>query len=224
MRYQDRIRLVLVDDQDERFWLGDHRVVEDFAHPDELALDERLLTACWAWEQIELPLAGRRRPLHRAAARRRAAPDRGRRYTTTEKRNAAARLGARGAGDARPVGLVGPDPVLDALRAGAPSARPACGGTGATTPSVLLAEGYRERPPDLLEEGRLGGTSWGMGRGAAPPHLGRRDDGADAAGGQVLNAAIAAWPTLMPPSFGGTRVVDEDGRARPRASTRRRPP
>jgi hypothetical protein len=42
--------------------------------------------------------------------------------------------------------------------------------------SDLLAECYRERPPDQLEEGRLGGISWGMGRGAAPPHFGRRDD------------------------------------------------
>ena len=42
--------------------------------------------------------------------------------------------------------------------------------------SDLLAAHYRERPPDLLEEGRLGGASWGMGRGAAPPHFGRRGD------------------------------------------------
>ncbi len=51
--YRDRIPMVLVDD-DERVWLGAHRVVADFAHPDELALDERMLTACWAWEQMEL--------------------------------------------------------------------------------------------------------------------------------------------------------------------------
>jgi hypothetical protein len=32
----------------------------------------------------------------------------------------------------------------------------------------LLRSGYRARPPDALEEGRLGGSSWGTGRGAAP--------------------------------------------------------
>jgi hypothetical protein len=37
----------------------------------------------------------------------------------------------------------------------------------ATTASLLTA--YDVRGPDLLEEGRLGGMSWGMGRGAAPP-------------------------------------------------------
>ena len=35
----------------------------------------------------------------------------------------------------------------------------------------MLAREYRARPPDELEEGRLGGVSWGMGRGAAPPRL-----------------------------------------------------
>jgi hypothetical protein len=31
----------------------------------------------------------------------------------------------------------------------------------------LLRSGYRQRPADIPEEGRLGGASWGMGRGAA---------------------------------------------------------
>ena len=34
---------------------------------------------------------------------------------------------------------------------------------------LILSSRYRERPPDRLEEGRLGGGAWGMGRGAAPP-------------------------------------------------------
>ena len=53
VRYRDRIDLVLVDD-DERSWLGEHRVVEGFAADDELRLDERAALACWAWEEIEL--------------------------------------------------------------------------------------------------------------------------------------------------------------------------
>jgi hypothetical protein len=47
------------------------------------------------------------------------------------------------------------DPCL-ALLAGA-DARP------------ILASGYRKRPPDGLQEGRLGGGAWSTGRGAAPP-------------------------------------------------------
>ncbi|MQA13523.1 MAG: hypothetical protein GEV09_04935 [Pseudonocardiaceae bacterium] len=39
---------------------------------------------------------------------------------------------------------------------------------------AVLARSYRPRPPPALEEGRLGGGAWSMGRGAAPPRLGRR--------------------------------------------------
>ena len=35
----------------------------------------------------------------------------------------------------------------------------------------ILSSRYRGRPPDILEEGRLGGGAWGMGRGAAPPRF-----------------------------------------------------
>jgi len=93
VRYHDRIALVVVDDEDERVWIGDHRLVDDFAHPDELALDERLLVASWAWEQIELhaPVVGvLYTELRMDGARRRSVV----RHTTTEKRLAAARLGA----------------------------------------------------------------------------------------------------------------------------------
>jgi hypothetical protein len=36
---------------------------------------------------------------------------------------------------------------------------------------ALLADEYRERR-ELVEEGRLGGVTWGMGRGAMPPRFG----------------------------------------------------
>jgi hypothetical protein len=35
----------------------------------------------------------------------------------------------------------------------------------------ILRSGYRKRPPDRPEEGRLGGRAWGTGRGAAPPRF-----------------------------------------------------
>jgi hypothetical protein len=41
----------------------------------------------------------------------------------------------------------------------------------------ILLSGYRKRPPGNLEEGRLGGRAWGMGRGAAPPRFRRGPDG-----------------------------------------------
>jgi hypothetical protein len=36
-------------------------------------------------------------------------------------------------------------------------------------PAVLLDAAYRRRPPEGPEEGRLGGSTWSMNRGAAPP-------------------------------------------------------
>jgi len=36
----------------------------------------------------------------------------------------------------------------------------------------LLLAGYRDRPPQSPAEGRLGGRTWGLGRGAAPPKFG----------------------------------------------------
>jgi hypothetical protein len=40
-------------------------------------------------------------------------------------------------------------------------------------PGPLLRTAYRQRAPDNLTEGRLGGGAWGMGRGAAPPRFRR---------------------------------------------------
>lgn len=36
---------------------------------------------------------------------------------------------------------------------------------------AVITSSYRERPPDVPQEGRLGGGAWGMGRGAAPPRF-----------------------------------------------------
>ncbi|MGH4019470.1 MAG: hypothetical protein ACRDT0_09590 [Pseudonocardiaceae bacterium] len=38
----------------------------------------------------------------------------------------------------------------------------------------VLATSYRHRPPEPIEEGRLGGGTWSMNRGAAPPRWGGR--------------------------------------------------
>ena len=90
--YRDRIPMVLIDDDDERVWLGAHRVADDFAGADELALDERMLTACWAWEQVELhaPVVGVHVTELRldGELRRTVVP-----HGTTEKRLAVRRLG-----------------------------------------------------------------------------------------------------------------------------------
>ncbi|MGH2717110.1 MAG: hypothetical protein ACRDJU_00830, partial [Actinomycetota bacterium] len=39
-------------------------------------------------------------------------------------------------------------------------------------PSAMLTAEYRDRGPDEVEEGRLGGVTWSMNRGARPPKFG----------------------------------------------------
>src|SRR5947209_6025541 len=41
-------------------------------------------------------------------------------------------------------------------------------------PTAELAKSYRSRPPEHLQEGRLGGVTWSMNRGAAPPPWARK--------------------------------------------------
>jgi hypothetical protein len=169
VRYRDRVPLVLLDDAG-RHWLGTYRVVKEFAPHDELALDERGVLQCWAWDEIELAttIAGMQYTEMRIEPRsfRRTCVER----TVTEKEAASYRLG-RAALEMLAAGLViEPTPAWShcakcAFRA------PCLAMNRGETPDALLARRYRPRPPDQLEEGRLGGTSWGVGRGAAPPHL-----------------------------------------------------
>ena len=164
VRYRDRVDVVLVDD-DDRSWLGDHRVVAEFADDDELHLDERATLACWAWEEIELaatvagvsytelridPPGYRRRVVAR---------------TDVEKAAAARRLAWAALEMIDPDVRVEPDPAWTH-----------CSRCTFRTPCITMNRGddpsfasYELRVPEILEEGRLGGVSWGMGRGAAPP-------------------------------------------------------
>ena len=167
VRYRQRVPLAVLDG-DERCWLVEHRVVDRFADPDELALDETGLVACWAWAESELtaPPAGTRYTELRLD------PPGLRRTSVVRSPAAVALAGAR---LARAVAAM-LDPGVDIDPTPAWSH---CGRCAFRTPCVvmqrgedagrLLATGYERRPPDELEEGRLGGASWGLGRGARPP-------------------------------------------------------
>ncbi|MGH9223033.1 MAG: PD-(D/E)XK nuclease family protein [Acidimicrobiales bacterium] len=65
-----------------------------------------------------------------------------------------------------------PNPSL--AHCGACDYRPPCvAANAAGSAGAVLSESYRKRPPEVLEEGRLGGVTWAMGRGAAPPKFSR---------------------------------------------------
>ena len=91
------------------------------------------------------------------------------RHTTTEKRLAAERWAARCGPCCEAGPAVDPTPAWAALRSAARSAAV----PHAAARRRRHADARHRLPArpadDVLEEGRLGGTSWGMGRGAAPP-------------------------------------------------------
>jgi hypothetical protein len=168
VRYRDRAALVVVD-EDERCWIGAHRLVVEFASDDELRLDEREVTACWAWQQDHLGMhvSGTLYTELRVEppAIRRTVVARSR----TEQERAARRLALQVRAMVE-VDAVEPTPRWEHCRACAFRA-PCIAMNRGDDPSALFARDYRPRPADQLEEGRLGGVSWGMGRGAAPPRF-----------------------------------------------------
>jgi hypothetical protein len=166
--YRDRLPLVVVDPE-ERTWVGLHRIVDSFAERDELALDERAVMACWAWEQTELATGVegvvytevRLDPL---AFRRTAVP-----HSRVEKAAAAFRLGRAVEEMLDPELPVEPTPAW--AHCSVCAFRAPCIAMNCGYDAVPLLAPFRRRPADELEEGRLGGVSWGLGRGAAPPHF-----------------------------------------------------
>ena len=169
VRYRDRVGAVVVADEDDRCWLLEHRVVTSWSSPDELALREQSVLACWAWHEYELsmPVAG---VLHNEVS---VAPPEFRRtavaHSPAEQAAAAARLGRTVM--AMLDSTTGTDPNPDWQHCSRCVFRSPCiarmMGDEARSDS-LLAGGYRKREAEPLEEGRLGGVSWSVGRGAAP--------------------------------------------------------
>ena len=167
VRYRERVPLIVLDDADNRSWLVVHHVVDDWSHPDSFALDERSLTAVWAWQTQELspPMAGvvhDELRLDPPAFRRTRTP-----LTPDAAEAAAARLGrtAMAMLDA----AVRPEPTFDWTHCGLCSFRAPCLAMEQREDvDAVLAARYRQRTPQPLQEGRLGGTTWSQGRGARP--------------------------------------------------------
>lgn len=145
--YRDRVPLVLVD-EDERTWLGEHLLVDEFQDPDRFRLDERALLACWAWEETELSgtLAGtqvteiRRSPpgFRRTHVRR----------SHSERWGAARRLGLA-ISEMLGAPLVEPRPAWSHCRRCAFRA-PCIAMNAGRDATALLDENYRPRPRDAL--------------------------------------------------------------------------
>jgi hypothetical protein len=170
VRFATRVDALVLDDADDQPRLLSHRIHGGpFADPEVLALDEGELTSCWAWEQLtldprisgilfnEVRLDGDGDDFRRTAVP----------VTRAEVVLAGRQLGRE---------------VLDMLDAGLwpyPNPTPEwCAVCAFRAPCRAMREGHdpepilraayvpRSDPP--WEEGRLGGQTWGMNRGARP--------------------------------------------------------
>jgi hypothetical protein len=225
IHYQGRVDALVVDAYDA-YWIMDHRLVVDgeWAHLNQLLLDEQAIAACWAWEifyygmkiagtihnelRLEAPEApdeapgvvaaapsprpeqeadapaydvfGRRR-LYMEAVR---IPDERvqvsgneafRRTRITRTRAELQACGRQVADEALEMTsrglIVYPSPSV-ANCAPCPYREPCIAVNMGTDEQAILEASYRNRGPEEIVEGRLGGVTWSMNRGARPPTSG----------------------------------------------------
>lgn len=169
VHFAGRIELLVID-PNSAHWLVAHRVEADWADHDELVLDERGAAFCWAWERFTLgtAIAGvvynelrtdgsfRRTPVRR---------------DLLELERVRQKLGAEARDMTGAEVAVYPSPSW-----------PVCSGCAYRPPCIalntgvaaddVLATSYRHRAPEEEQAGRLGGVTWSIGRGAAPPQFG----------------------------------------------------
>lgn len=167
VRYRGRIDALVVDTAGAH-WLLVHRL-GPWTDGDGLRLDETVMAAAWAWENENLDVRIRGVLFNEITPEgrfRRSV----RHLSRVQVANAGVQLGWE---------------ALDMLDAGlssypAPGAHcrtcafvaPCLALTERGDAEAVLAEAYRKRDLDEPAEGRLGGSTWGLGRGAAPPRLG----------------------------------------------------
>lgn len=214
VRYQGRIDLLVVDD-DDHYWVVEHApTTEGWADLDDLLLHERTTSHCWAWElfYMGMRIAGvihnelrldagdegvdddgpppAAAPAHGGGHRRMyvrsGGPPHGITVTTYGQAFRRTRI-PRGEDELRAhrtrLGLEVLDMVDPGLSVYPSPSPPNCGSCAYRAPCVatdagggveeILARSYRRKPPEELVEGRLGGVTWAMGRGAAPPKFKR---------------------------------------------------
>jgi hypothetical protein len=161
---------LVVVDPFNAYWAVEHCIGDSWAAPDALLLDEAGAAWCWAWGRsyLGMDIAGViYNELRTDGEFRRTQVSRG----LAELERVRHKLGCEAHDMTRADVAVYPSPSWD--RCSTCVFRPPCIAldTGADAEAVLEA-GYRRRPPAQVQEGRLGGSTWSMGRGAAPPKFG----------------------------------------------------
>ncbi|MDQ6698230.1 MAG: hypothetical protein M3Z46_12310 [Actinomycetota bacterium] len=164
VHYRGRIDALVID-PDGAKWLLVHRF-GPWSDANGLRLDESTVAAAWAWEHEHLDTTIRGVLYNEITAEgrfRRSV----RRLSRFEIDEAGAQLGWEAIDTLDPDLPVYPTPAEHC--ASCPFVAPCIALTERGDADKTLSESYRRRPPDEPAEGRLGGSTWSMGRGAAPP-------------------------------------------------------
>lgn len=187
IEYEGRIDMLVVDG-DGTHWMVQHRTVADeWAALQDLLLEERTTSFCWAWEQfflgvriagvvynelrtvpgIDVALAPETARLETPFARRTQVP-----RSRDELAAAGVRLADEALEMADPRTRVYPSPSPESCASCTFSA-PCLAIHAGHDIDQAMATSFRRRGPEELQERRLGGITWSMGRGAAPQRFGR---------------------------------------------------
>lgn len=167
VHYQGRAHTLVVDD-DRAHWLLVHRF-GPWTDANVLRLDEAWVTAAWAWEQTFLDAR-----VHGVLFNELTLDGRFRRTRLRLSRGAIEQAGRQLAREAAE--MVDPALVLyptpGAHCSSCPFVAPCLLMQDGHSAEDLLASDFRARPTVELQEGRLGGATWGTGRGAMPARFG----------------------------------------------------
>jgi hypothetical protein len=168
VHYRDRID-ALVEDGDGEHWLLVHRV-GPWSAAGVLRLDEAAVAAAWAWEHEHLDVEVRGILFNEITPE-----GRFRRSVRRLSRFQVADAGVLLGREAIDMLGAGPSPYPTPSPAHCPDCpfqAPCLDLTERGDAEATLAASYRPRPPaEEVEEGRLGGGTWSLGRGAAPPRF-----------------------------------------------------
>ncbi|MBA2282161.1 MAG: hypothetical protein H0W25_13165 [Acidimicrobiia bacterium] len=163
VHYQGRVNALVVDG-DGAHWLLAHRF-GPWTDADVLRLDEAAATAAWAWEQTFLDAT-----VHGVLYNELTPEGRFRRTRLRLSRGAVAQAGLQLAREVAE--MLAPElalyPTPGPYCPTCPFVAPCMTAQDGEDPEPLLALDFRPRPPEVLQEGRLGGATWGVGRGAMP--------------------------------------------------------
>jgi hypothetical protein len=173
VRYRGRIDMLALD-ADDTLWIVHHRFGDTLERdPDVLLLDERRLSCCWGWEQCfladrihgvlynDVALSANADPITRTVIPR----------GPTDLYRCGQRLSVVAREMLDPGLELYPSPTEEHCRP-CRFRIPCIATNEGIDAEDLLAQDFRSVPDDVVE-GRLGGRSWSMGRGAAPYKFGR---------------------------------------------------